>query len=459
MLVARVNIHHSQPIPVLAVGMGNILAHVRALPDQQPRRAEAASNEHCSQAEAAAKRRRPGSWPPGAELLAIRLARCEAKPEAERGPDVASFIQSAHLLREACQLLPLAEGDGGAPAPALPAMRDTRDRTLLALACIVAASELAPPGVALSDAQPADHVLAYRPMLLRAYPLPDASAPGGLLPAVLLLCTRATPDAAGLRFAAQAADALEAPGALATAQRQLEDLAARQRRPAGPPLTAHQLQLAVLTLAAQLALLPEHWHEVVARFKAARALEARCTAQLLRRQPAQPRAAFLAAQAAAGCEACLECEPAAWQQVAALYARACTLAQQQGSLYWQARAAPLWLEAEVKSWDPAEHDLPTQQHLRRLQAAVQAFEQGEEAVRRCRRLLPAPWVQQVEALRAEEHGVLDSARKVLAAAQGEAPVVDAVVAATETGDEPHAGPILQAARCDACGQPVVGLRR
>jgi hypothetical protein len=61
------------------------------------------------------------SQAPGAEFLERRLARATAVPPAERSPEVAAFVESVQLLREARELLPLT--NAGKPAlPVTPAM-------------------------------------------------------------------------------------------------------------------------------------------------------------------------------------------------------------------------------------------------------------------------------------------------------------------------------------------------
>ena len=62
------------------------------------------------------------SQAPGAEFLERRLARATAVPPAERSPDVAAFVESAQLLREARELLPL-NADGEAALPDTPETR------------------------------------------------------------------------------------------------------------------------------------------------------------------------------------------------------------------------------------------------------------------------------------------------------------------------------------------------
>lgn len=53
---------------------------------------------------------------PGSGFLERRLARATAVPPAARTPEVAAFVKSAQLVREACELLPLTT----AGEPALP---------------------------------------------------------------------------------------------------------------------------------------------------------------------------------------------------------------------------------------------------------------------------------------------------------------------------------------------------
>ena len=65
---------------------------------------------------------------PGAEFLQRRLARATAVPPAERSPQVAAFVESMQLLREARELLPLMP----AGTPALPDSRATRHKVMRA---------------------------------------------------------------------------------------------------------------------------------------------------------------------------------------------------------------------------------------------------------------------------------------------------------------------------------------
>jgi hypothetical protein len=59
---------------------------------------------------------------PGSEFLERRLARAAAVPPEQRSPEVAAFVESVQLIREACDLLPLA----AARTPELPDTPETR---------------------------------------------------------------------------------------------------------------------------------------------------------------------------------------------------------------------------------------------------------------------------------------------------------------------------------------------
>jgi hypothetical protein len=72
---------------------------------------------------------------PGAEFLDVRLARAAAVPPAERSHEVAAFVESMQLLREARELLPLTPGR----QPVLPDTAATR-RQVRCLACTQPAS-------------------------------------------------------------------------------------------------------------------------------------------------------------------------------------------------------------------------------------------------------------------------------------------------------------------------------
>lgn len=77
---------------------------------------------------------------PGVAFLLRRLERAAAVPPAERSPEVPALVESAQLLRDACQLLPMT-GNGRA---ALPAGLASQRRLLLALAKLCHAGLLCP---------------------------------------------------------------------------------------------------------------------------------------------------------------------------------------------------------------------------------------------------------------------------------------------------------------------------
>jgi len=98
---------------------------------------------------------------PGHEFLLRRLARAEAVPPAERSPEVAAFVESVHLLQEACQLLPLTSDGQPALQPGTPA---TLQQVQLAFLKYARASYLCPPSTPLAaDVQLGRHVSAYLP--------------------------------------------------------------------------------------------------------------------------------------------------------------------------------------------------------------------------------------------------------------------------------------------------------
>jgi len=103
---------------------------------------------------------------PGAEFLLRRLARVEAVPPAERQPEVAAFVESLHLLREVCQLLPLTSDS----QPALPADSPAKQQQVqLAFLKFAWASYVLPVLVHRSvDVDWSSHLLTYLSFVTKA---------------------------------------------------------------------------------------------------------------------------------------------------------------------------------------------------------------------------------------------------------------------------------------------------
>ncbi|KAL4425427.1 hypothetical protein ABPG75_009443 [Micractinium tetrahymenae] len=95
--------------------------------------------------------------PAGAEFFLQRLQRAQAIPPAERGPDVAAFVESVVLLCRIGQLLPL----DAAGAPALPDSSATRRRLLRAMLLKASADYLCPESSPVSDRNEEAALAAY----------------------------------------------------------------------------------------------------------------------------------------------------------------------------------------------------------------------------------------------------------------------------------------------------------
>jgi hypothetical protein len=154
------------------------------------------------------------------------------------------------------------------------------------------------------------------------------------------------------------------------------------------------------------------------------------------------------------------------RQIAESCLRAFELAQQQGSDYFICTGASTALMAA------AQH--PPEVGHATLEAALAAFEgPAEAALRSCRRLLPADWVQHLERQVEQARTLVPEAREQLRLVQQQASGVavasealEACIAAQAAANNAHqeatggdSRQILHATACDGCGQRAVGLRR
>lgn len=130
------------------------------------------------------------------------------------------------------------------------------------------------------------------------------------------------------------------------------------------------------------------------------------------------------------------------ERVTRLYLSAYRLATEQRSDWWAALAAARALAHAAERPEAVDGDT--------LAEAVAAFQQAEPALKRCRRLLPPTWVQQLEAS-------WDLAERLLPAA---AQVVQQAAAQQESaeGEDTAAGAAAQANECAYCGETAAALR-
>jgi len=427
---------------------------------------------------------------PGAEFLLRRLARAEALSPAERTPDVAAFVDSVRLLRQVCQLLPLtASGEAALPlhSPA------TQRQLQLALANFAQACYLS-PGRPVCELNQSRHLVVYcRGYVLgtlncagdaagssSADPKPMAYAPE--LGQVLL--SHAWVAAAGeewgraavlhaLQLGKQALTMLEGEQARRQISSQLEEV--------GEWETAEQLRLQA-QVQAQAQARPQAFtlaqlHHATSCAVVQLAMNASCTD--IRRMPAghaaglPGSAAFLAAATrtqlpgayvkAATHLVCSAVElrtpksltaaasPASLlgerQRGASLYLRSFELARQQGSDFYTA-FSPTLAFMEAAAW-PASLSRGT------VQAIHTAFKDVQPAIRRCRQVLPQPWVEELESSFQAAQKMQGAAQALLqhaASSPDERRQAIQRVLASMPDDTP--------CTCAGCGQhSAVGLRR
>ena len=406
---------------------------------------------------------------PGLPFLRRRLERATAVPPAERSPEVAAFVESAQLLREACELLPL-RANG---RPALSAGEATQCRVLLAVAKVTRAELVCPaPMLPISGCNLRQHFEAY------AEPVRNLVEGGTLSDmAWALMRYRALHEQfiGGSLYGVvsagrQLVESLQQAAFQRTFNRQMQQLAGDSQRPL---LSAHQLLYGCCCLVAQSAVSlfskPASCQVAAAQAQAsglpppaeqhAAAQEAlRWSSEaMLRLEPQQPQSWGL------GWMQKLASSQASSQEAMEMILRAFQLAQQQRSDWWviQAGSTAMMLAATEAAF--------TNPNPATLEAALAVVPHLEPALQRCRRLLPEHWVRHVELQ-------VQATQKHAAMVQGGVQSLQQTRGSTAGGRaagggaaESSAGAqVLQSyeaileqrsCRCHGCGMPALGLRK
>ena len=268
------------------------------------------------------------------------------------------------------------------------------------------------------------------------------------------------------RAASTAARALEDSSCRATVSRQLAQLAASQPQPGSPLLTVQQLQYVCHGCVCDILGQAKARSRRDARSPAAAAaaetpglepwqLSAQVQSQLLadsasavmRLEPDRPRSLERSAVA----------DPAQAFHTN-LQLRMYRLARQQGSDYWAMRATPGLLSTATLTPNPT---------IDCLEAAVEAGQQALSALRRCRRLLPDPWLNGFDAaLSARQPQVACAERQLqllrrtgnpVAAANSLRGVAEQALASCDVSRQiADSGSGMM---CDGCGEAALGVRR
>lgn len=263
---------------------------------------------------------------PGSAFLRRRIERASAVPPAERSPEVAAFVESARLAREACKLLPLT----AAGRPALQAGATSQRQLLLALAKLAKAELLCPaPMEPVADCKPGYHVGAYAEHI-RMPRREHTELAWALLSYTVARSKSVSHDHPGAVTAgSQLVAMLEEARVQRAFDQQMRQLSGAEQPPL---LTARQLLytccrfLALCGCVERLA--PGLGEHAAARYKEA---VAKCSAAMLRLGPDQPQSWTTAALQ--------QLPPHAHPQRAAeMYLRAFQLAQQQRSDWWMIQA-------------------------------------------------------------------------------------------------------------------------
>ncbi|KAL4437000.1 hypothetical protein ABPG75_004139 [Micractinium tetrahymenae] len=382
---------------------------------------------------------------PGAYFLRRRLARAEAIPPAERPPEVAAFVASVALLRDACRLLPLT----AAGRPALAWGPATERSLLLGLVRTAHAGYICPLEPAC-DLDYRAHGAAYEMSVLWPH-VPRASAPSAgrdiasdFLAAAAQLeplqealslrsLVRSDLDLSGrLRAASAAVALLEQPAIRRTIDRQLAEVQAGAEPVSRPPLlqvSAAQLLYAahcdvvvsaagVTAAARDSRLFGEVPTEVpTAMLRNCQAIE--------RLEPDNPRGLIVAASAASAI-------PGQEALAARLLQRTLCIAREHSSDFYTAFAASLVAVNSLQR--PGQLEL-TGAVTAEVREAVQ---QAEAALARCKRLLPDWWISALK---------MNLSTPAAAAVQGADPLqnLQAVLAAEHR-------------MCAGCNRAAEGLR-
>jgi hypothetical protein len=391
---------------------------------------------------------------PGSAFLRRRLERASAVPPAERSPEVAAFVESARLAREACELLPLtATGQ-----PALQAGATLQRQLLLALAKLAKAELLClAPMTTVADCNPGFHVGAYLEHI-RMPRRQHAELAGALLSYTVTRSKSVSDDQPGAVTAgSQLVAMLEEASVQRAFDQQMRQLSGDEQPPL---LTARQL---LYTSCRYVALggrveghapgLSEH---AATRHNQA---VAKCSEAMLRLEPDQPQSWTTAAVQ--------QLPPHTHAQRAVeMYLHAFQLAQQQRSNWWTLQAgASAVIHAAQYCF---------QLNAATLEAALETMQHLEPALQRCRRLLPTMWAKHIEAMAVAAQGCAARIQKhlqdwqllqQLLATQSLQPLSSGAARAAEYTADADPEQTIQrfleqrSCNCHGCGNEALGLRK
>lgn len=418
---------------------------------------------------------------PGSEFLQRRLQKALAVPQAQRSPDVAAFIESSQLLREVQELLPASLGEA-----LLPRTAENERRVALAFALAAKASYLcleepvapgALPHLVLNEYM---DFLEEHPFVGQPFGGGGGGRPGGgniashavCTGAILTCFTNATVAARTLNVemcvdAVAACDRLVKllgePPIRSAVDRQLAALQAGRAR----PLTAQQLQVACACVTLKVAApilrlldclrqagrrgvqLPQEMDEPTAQlaawspqqWEATATAIAEAAALVQRLEPNSPKCCILAAGAA---------ETVRHEEACGLYVRAIQLAQRSGSDLQAVSATVLLLNALLNTAE-------AERSRSAAKAAVAALPAAQQALRRCKRVLPNSWVAGLEAQLPYAAVQCAALKRALAGASAEAAAMLRAPAAQQAVE--NIAPTMSALEhCSCCQLRAIGLR-
>jgi len=459
---------------------------------------------------------------PGAEFLLHRLARAEAVPPAERSPEVAAFLEIVHLLREVRHLLPLTSDGQPALPPNTPA---AQQQVQLAFLKFARASYLCPVMASpVADVNWSTILAAYLPPELQQL-LPDegstagtsgssrkgASCVGGssglgdsdtgsgmlapsdegdsppaaqgtaeALPRSLALTCAAEMllehegnSVLAMQLGQEAAALLAHPDLQQPLSQQLQQLSEAAGQAEPPLLALPQLQHTVYCTTAQATTgvakrageegpgdLSPLSHGQRLHSAQAQAVLGSCAARLASLEPHSLKTRMMVAHDAAA--PVTSWESPGRQRAVELFLGCSQQAQQQRCDYTVASAG-MYALAMVAS------DVSRTCSAAVQGSALAAFQQAEAALRRCKRVLPQPWLAQAEVvLREMQHRQmpqqLQLQMQLQLPAQSTEPVFllpSHVLPPSMRGDDAVdiSGQMANASKCAGCGGEAVGLRR
>ena len=393
----------------------------------------------CERGTATPMANQPGSQEaPGAAYLRRRLERATAVPPEQRSPEVAAFVESAQLLREALDLLPLtASGQ-----PSLPTGPTSEHHLLLALCKLARVDYLCPPELGAFDRNPHQHAYIYLEHMKANSFKPSELAWALLNYVIMYLMAGAGDDLGALAVGGDLVEGLGRARARQLIDQQLQQLAGSGQQ--SLLLTAHQLQYtcccAVAHIGGRMAQLPGR--------AAQEAISLSCEA-VLRLEPEHPQSWVLVVK------------DTGLAQSVQMFLHAVQLAQQQRSDWWVIRAdgVAMSLAATGRAF------------LSRttLEATLAAAQQMPAALQRCRGLLPEAWAEKAKALvqmssaqaaivsqhlqRLQQDSTDDAGSSRAAANQATEAAVSQFCQILDTSTE------QLGCKCHGCGREAVGLRK